>query len=243
MNIAALAAPRIGFDRYVSLEWSIAAIKEKSGAGAGGSTESLLLAAGLGAEARKKTRTVLNRLWLEPKPDFEDFSSRGIALYGAKPGIDPALLSWGSSIAIYPFFGKCAEIAGRLLSLQGDFAPSELHRRMAEVFGQREGTRRAANNCMQTMADWGMIEKSSDGKRVSRMPTRVVTDPEIGAWLIEAAARYSGRPLFVSTLQSNPVLFPFILDFPVAYSLSGSSRLDVRQDGAGDQSITLRLEQ
>ncbi len=242
MNLAALAAPQIGFDRYVSLEWSSGAIREKSGMGASGTTEELLLAAGLGAEARKKTRTVLNRLWLEPKPAFADFSARGIGLYAAKQGIDTALLSWGCSVAIYPFFGKCAEIAGRLLSLQGDFAPAELHRRMAEVFGQREGTRRAANNCMQTMADWGMIEKSPDGKRVSRMPARIVSDPEIGAWLIEAQLRYSGRPLLVSSLQSNPVLFPFIFDFPVAYALSGGARLDVRQDGSGDQAITLSQE-
>ncbi|MGV8691516.1 hypothetical protein ACV35Z_36395, partial [Pseudomonas aeruginosa] len=80
----------------------------------------LLDAAGLGVAARKKTRTVLNRIWLEPRPALASFAERGVAIYKAKPGVPTAALTWGMAIATYPFFGKAAEWLGRLAAPQGD---------------------------------------------------------------------------------------------------------------------------
>ena len=49
---------------------------------------------------------------------------------------------WGMAVATYPFFGKVAELVGRLSAIQGDCASAEVHRRMSETYGEREGTRR-----------------------------------------------------------------------------------------------------
>ena len=38
-----------------------------------------------GVAAKKKTRTVLNRLWLEPRIDLVDFANRGVLIYRDAP--------------------------------------------------------------------------------------------------------------------------------------------------------------
>ena len=58
------SAPRIGFDRFISVEWATTALKVRAGVAQLDDLETVLDAAGMGAAARTKTRTVFNRLWL-----------------------------------------------------------------------------------------------------------------------------------------------------------------------------------
>jgi hypothetical protein len=67
--------------------------------------------AGLGVEAKKKTRTVLNRLWLEPRAELVDYD-RGVAIYKAQPDIPVAALCWGMAVATYPFFRQGGRTGG-----------------------------------------------------------------------------------------------------------------------------------
>jgi len=71
---------------------------------------------------------VLNRLWLEPRPDLVDFSDRGIHIYRDSPLSPIPVLTWGMAITTYPFFGKVDETVGRLTALQEDCASAEVHR-------------------------------------------------------------------------------------------------------------------
>jgi len=57
-------APKIGFDRFLQLEWAAEALKVRADLAGLEDLNALLNAAELGVEAKKKTRTVLNRLWL-----------------------------------------------------------------------------------------------------------------------------------------------------------------------------------
>jgi hypothetical protein len=123
----------------------------------------------LGVEAKKKTRTVLNRLWLEPRAELVDYADRGVAIYKTQPDIPIAALCWGMAVATYPFFGKVAELVGRLSAIQGDCASAEVHRRMSETYGEREGTRRMTNMVIQSQASWGAVERVEKGKRVIRL--------------------------------------------------------------------------
>ena len=234
------SAPRIGFDRFISLEWATTALKVRAGAAQPEDLEALLDAAGLGAAARTKTRTVLNRLWLEPRVELVDYADRGAEIFKARSNVLPAALHWGMAVATYPFFGKVAELIGRLSALQGDCASAEIHRRMSETYGEREGTYRMTNMVIQSQADWGAVERVEKGKRVIRLAPAVVEGDELTAWLIEAALRYAGKPLAITSLQSLPVLFPFNLTQSLAYLVSNSERLAVRAEGPGNRFVTLR---
>jgi hypothetical protein len=234
------SAPRIGFDRFIALEWATTALKVRAGIARLEDLEALLDATGLGAAARTKTRTVLNRLWLEPRVELVDYADRGAAIFKAHPDVPITAVHWGMAVATYPFFGNVAELIGRLSALQGDCASAEIHRRMSEIYGEREGTYRMTNMVIQSQASWGAVERADKSKRVSRLAAVVVENDELTAWLIEAALRYAGKPLAISSLQLQPVLFPFSLTRPLAYLVSNSEYLAVRNEGPSNHFAALR---
>lgn len=229
------ATPQIGFDRFIQLDWAAAALRVRAGVASLDDLNDLIDATHAGPAAKKKTRTVLNRLWLEPRPDLADFADRGVQIYHEVPDTPIAALTWGMALATYPFFGKVAEIVGRLTALQGDCASAEVHRRMAEIFGEREGTRRMTNMVLQSQASWGAIEKMDKGRRIVRKrPINLDTLPA-AAWLAEACVRYSGRSLAVAGIASNPIIYPFSLRGSSAYLLSKCRFLEMQVDSAGNQ--------
>lgn len=234
------SAPRIGFDRFISLEWATTALKVRAGAAQLEDLEALLDAARLGAAARTKTRTVLNRLWLEPRAELVNYADRGVAIFKAYPNVPVTALHWGMAIASYPFFGKVAELIGRLSALQGDCASTEIHRRMSETYGEREGTYRMTNMVIQSQADWGAVKRVEKGKRVIRLVPTVVENDELTVWLVEAALRYAGKPLVISSLQSQLVLFLFNLTRSLTYLVSNNELFAVRADSHGSRLVGLR---
>lgn len=232
--------PQIGFDRFIKLEWIAAALKYRAGYSDMDEFNQILDAAGLGVAARKKTRTVLNRLWLEPRPELADFANRGVEIFKADPKVSIAALTWGMAIATYPFFGKVAELVGRLSALQGDCASAEVHRRMSEVYGEREGTSRMCNMVLQSQANWGAIERIEKGKRLVRLAPITIDNNLLLVWLIEAGLRYLAKPISVSSLQSLAVLYPFVHDQSLTYLLSNSPILEIRSEGVGNQIVGLK---
>jgi len=177
------AIPQIGFDRFIHRDWISAALRVRAGLSEIQKLNELLEESHFGVAAKKKTRTVLNRLWLEPRPELVDFADRGVQIYREAPNTPVAVLGWGMAIATYPFFGKVSEIVGRLTALQGDCASAEVHRRMSEIFGEREGTRRMTNMVLQSQASWGAIERVENGKRLIRKSKIDVGENLTTAWL------------------------------------------------------------
>jgi len=205
------------------------------------SLNELLDAAGLGAAAKTKTRTVLNRIWLQPRPELEDFANRGIEVYKLNPDVPIAALSWGMAIVTYPFFGKVAELVGRLSALQGDCASAEVHRRMSEFYGEREGTYRMTNMVLQSQASWGAIDRVEKGKRLVRRPPIRITNSHAIAWLAEAALRYTRKAISVAGLPTMAVIYPVALgDQPLAYLVSNSPNLELRSEGSSNAVVALR---
>lgn len=236
------AAPQIGFDRFIKLEWASAALRVRAGAADIAQLNELLEASHPGAAARKKTRTVLNRLWLEPRPDLATFADRGARIWRDAPDTPVAVLTWGMAIATYPFFGKVAEIVGRLTALQGDCASAELHRRMSEIYGEREGTRRMTNMALQSQSDWGTLDRINGGKRLARKPKTRLADAGLAAWLVESCVRYAGRPLSVATLDAQPVIYPFELNDMLAYTLANAAAVELRSTGGQDQVVDVKAD-
>ena len=231
--------PRIGFDRFIDIKWLRTALRVRTGDLTLDALSNVLDNAALGKAARTKTQTVLNRLWLKPRPELAVFADRGIEVAKENPDLLAAALSWGMAIASYPFFGQVAELVGRLSSIQGDCASAEIHRRMSEVYGEREGTYRMTNMVLQSQANWGAIKRVDNGKRLIRCETMSVTDEAAVAWLVEAALRFKGKPIAVPTLQSMPVIYPFYLDQPIAYIASKSSILELRSEASSERFVTL----
>ena len=228
-------APKIGFDRFIQLDWAAAALRVRAGVSTLDDLTNLLESAHSGPAALKKTRTVLNRLWLEPRLAIVAFADRGVQIYRDAPDTSMPALAWGMALATYPFFGKVAEIVGRLTTLQGDCASAEVHRRMTEIYGEREGTRRMTNMVLQSQASWGAIERVEKGKRIIRKGTIHLGGSPVAGWLAEACLRYAGRALPVASIESNPIIYLFELGGSISYLLSKSRVLEMRVDSVGNQ--------
>ena len=233
--------PQIGFDRYISLDWIAAVLMVRSGEIQDTEIDALLDDTGLGREAKSKTKTKLNALGLSPRTDLADFINRGVNISCSTDFHDQLVtFAWGSAIVSYPFFGKVSELIGRLTSLQGDCSVAEIHRRMMEKYGERQVIKRATQAVIQTQVAWGVVERIADRRRLVRMHQIVTSDEQVVAWLIEAALRYVGKAAPIPTLSSLTVLYPFVLDQPIAYLASKSPNLEVRSEGSGSQSVGLR---
>lgn len=234
-------APQIGFDRFIRLDWAAKAMQVRVGLAAIDELEGMLDQAHSGQEAKKKTRTVLNRLWLEPRAELEEFAQRGVEIYRLAPATSVATLTWGMALATYPFFAKVAEIVGRLTSIQGDCTTAEVHRRMAEIYGEREGTRRMTNMVLQTQIDWATLKRSEDGKTLSRRTPIVVHNTDLVQWMTHAVLKCSGRPISLGALASQPVGYPFDLGNNLGFVLSTAPDLELRADSSGTQLVALRI--
>lgn len=235
-----LAAPQIGFDRFIRLEWVATVLSVRNGATSIDTLKEQLELSGLGKEALAKSLTKLNGLGLQPRKDLTDFVDRGRSIISIGTGLEElAAYGWGASIAAYPFFGKVAELIGRLTLLQGDCSTSEIYRRMSEVYGDREVTKRATQAVIQTQSNWGAVNRVDKGKRLIRLTPISLKSDALTAWLIEAALRYAGKPLSVPVLQSLPVLFPFALEHSLAYVVSNSTNLTLRTEGMNNQFVVL----
>jgi len=235
------AAPQIGFDRYIQLDWVALAINVRAGTIDINQLNEILSSAGLGKEAQAKTRTKLNALGIDPRGDLAEFIDRGVRIFNKRPE-EISVYAWGAAIACYPFFGRVAEFTGRLTSMQGDCAVSEIHRRMSEFYGDREITKRATQAVLQTQSDWGAMERVKKGKRLVQRKKKALQEPKDIAWLVEACVRYSGKQLSVASLDSNPVIYPFELGNSLSYMLSNSSTLEIRTDSNSNQVVNLKFE-
>lgn len=232
--------PLIGFDKFVDIEWCRSALDAAVSKSSVEIVRDQIATMLPGTESQRKTLDVLKRLSTKPFGHLSEFIARGISIY-KKQGAGIALpLVWGASIASYPFFGKTAETAGRLLALQGDCAIKELQRRMAEQYGDRSGIERAVTRILQSQASWNALTRDETAKRVIKHQALLIDDDELTAWLIEAAIRYAEKPLSIPSLQSLPVLFPFTLTRPLAYVVSNCPYLDLRSEGPSNQFAALR---
>lgn len=233
-------APQIGFDRFIRLDWAEAALRVRSGAADVSELDQILSGSHSGLEAKKKTRTVLNRLWLEPREELSGLATRGVDIFRAVADPQVAVLTWGMALAVYPFFAKVAGIVGRLTSIQGDCTTAEVHRRMAEIYGEREGTRRMTNMVLQSQVDWSLLRKSKNGKTLARNGPVAVQSPETVQWLSEALLTNVDRPLTLEGLCDQPTMFPFSLGRNLGYVLSLSDAFDVQADSSGTRIVKLK---
>lgn len=231
--------PLIGFDRYVDIEWCRCALDAAAAQSSIDVVKSQVATMLPGIESQRKTLDVLKRLSTKPFDHLSDFISRGICIYKRLENDVVLPIVWGASIASYPFFGKSSETTGRLFALQGDCSIKELQRRIAEQYGDRSGIERAVARVLQTQESWQALTRDETVKRVLKLQAVIIDDDELTAWLIEAAVRYSGKPVSISSLQSLPVLFPFILTRPIAYAVSNSANLTLQSEGPSNQFVAL----
>jgi hypothetical protein len=190
---------------------------------------------------RGKAVSVLLNTWVSVPPVIKGLRDNGLELWRDLSLPDHLPLHWGMSMAAYPFFGAVAETTGRLLQLQGTVAAAQVQRRLREQFGERETVARAGRRILRSFVDWGILQDTVDKGVYQAGPIKVIKDPRLAAWLIEAtliASDSQSRPL--QALIQSPTLFPFSITLPNSNQLEQNDRLELFRQGLDTDMVSLR---
>jgi hypothetical protein len=230
-------APEIGFDRFIPLDWMVTALAIRAGRASDEDLLEIFSFLDLGFEARIKTLTKIRGLCLAPRREIAEFIDHGVAL--ALEDRENALpaFAWGAALTAYPFFGRVAEIVGRLTSLHGECSTADVHRRMSELYGDRAVVKRAAQAVLQTQTDWGGAERIEGGTRLARRSAYRISDGRTFTWLIESVLRFHAKGMPVASIATSPLLYPFSFDGSVAYAIATDPRLETMNSGQAQELV------
>ena len=219
----------VGFDRKIHLSWLDAtadwASQRLPAADIRKQLDRLLdgQVAGIGSHsARGKTMTVLMHVWVLVPDPLVLLRDDGLLLLRDR-GEDSRLpLHWGMCLAGYPFFRDVASTTGRLLSLQGSAALSQIVRRMTESWGTRSTVTRAVQRIVRSFVAWGVVVETEERGIIAPAPKIAVHDPAVGAWLLEAGIADGVRRAYRSTgLRAHPRSIRLTCDSRHATSFAG----------------------
>lgn len=228
--------PLVGFDRYVEREWldqtAAWVVEGKSPNEVHALIDDYLAPYISGADSKRKTKNSLSGAWVKYDPTTEAFKQQGHALFRSATKDERLAVHYGMLVASYPFFLSSGRILGRLFKLQDEITTTEFNRRVIEIIGDRDSIKRAAARYLQSLSEWGLLQRIGES---TFAPAKIIrlSNPDLITWLY-ASVLYKGDRdrLTVEDITSDPVWYPF--DIPHGYfDYSASGLLTVAHQGVG----------
>lgn len=236
----------IRLDRRVDLEWldfvaarvaagdDLATIRGKlftllDGVLAGGTKH---------GSACDKTVGVLLGIWVKVPDNLVGFRDRAIEILPTLNQRERVPLHWAMLMAGYPFFGDVARTVGRLLSLQGNFASSQLNRRMNENWGDRAIITRANGWIVQSMVRWCVLANAAEMGVYTHVPSRIAVSGKLAELMLESLLLFEGKDIAVDQAARHPAMFPFDVSLRV-HDLRRSARFEVHRQGLDQDVVRL----
>jgi hypothetical protein len=225
----------IGFDRRLQLDWLDATVGLcQDGLKPSVVAEHLqqkLEPAISGAVARRKTITVLLRIWAKVPSEHLRLRAEGLRLASQLSANDRLWLHWGMSLLAYPFFRDVAAIVGQLSRLQGTFSQAQVRRRMIESWGQRTTLPRAIQRLTRTFVDWEVLRDTDvRGSYVTAKSVQTNSDALV-LWFLDCALRANGtEEVPLRDLAQISYTFPFDLT-PFVPVVRRSDRFEITRQG------------
>lgn len=237
---------RVGFDRKIDLQWLDALADQTAQTDdkkeLRNFSHNMLEPQHSNFDARRKSVTVLLRIWVQVPCEHKKFQREACELLGSIRSDQRIWLHWGMSQLAYPLFRSVAETIGRLLRLQDEFTIGQIERRVFAKWGERSTVRRAVQRIMRSMVEWGVI-RDSGAKGVYEKCDGLLRGPEeLQLWLLQVClAAGDGDSMELGQLLNNPILFPFELTVDRS-SLRQSSHFDLHRQGLDMDIINLNLD-
>ena len=244
-------AMQVGIDRMIRLAW----LERTASLVLGGNTKTEIKKAlqhdlcdsfQSGVTAARgsldKTITILMKVWLTTPHELRGLRDTGLEFLKRTPQQDRIIIHWGMLMAVYPFWANVASQTGRLLKLQGTAGAAHVQRRVREQYGERETVSRAAQRVLRSFVDWDVLHESGVAGVYEPLPTMVVSDRDVAAWLIETVvlSRTNG-PITLKNLFESVSLFPFkVAQISSDELISATSRLDVIRHNLDEEMVVLK---
>ena len=191
-----------------------------------------------GKQTTKIAVSMMSKIWI--KPDDELLSFRDALLKIAV--VDNYLqCHWAMLSAVYPFWYKVAQQAGRLLNLQEQTSKAQIIQRIKEEYGDRSSVIRSAQRVIQGFLAFGVIEES-EHKNYYSSANPINCNYEMTILLYEAALHVDKEgKAALGLLKNNPAFFPFQLPVLTGDFISQhSNTIDVVRYGLDDELLKLR---
>lgn len=238
----------VGFDRKIELDWLDAtagqvahgASPEEVRAFLWKMLEGSVSAGSSGFNSdRGKTITVLVHVWSDVPEALRPLRERALKLLHDVSASERIAVHWAMCLATYPFFREVASTVGRLTKIQPEVTLADLHRRLAEQWGDRDITRRASQRIVRSLVSWGAL-RDADKRGVYRRGTaQWPVDGVLAEVLIEGLLAGNERhSLPGAQIATHPALFPFRVEFSVA-ELRRSPRFQVDRQGLDTDLVRL----
>ena len=225
----------IGFDRSLRLDWLDAA------AGVSRETEDIeqirnYLHAYLAESyphytARRKTITVLTRVWSRIPESDRPLRERAFVLLPTLNQTDRIWLHWGMCLLAYPFFRDVARTVGHSLRYYGSFSKQEIIQRMSETWGERATMPRAVQRVIESLNNWGVIAGCEQKGRYRCAVPLSTSNKDVEIWLLKVALCANPHDSFpVDQVHTLPEVFPFSCSLSIP-DILGSRAFEVSQMG------------
>jgi len=223
----------IGFDRYFKRPWMDYCFNLMAAGTHPKEVRALFLDSLMeelpGKDGRRKTFTVINRIWVSPSEELTDLRDDALKL---KPD---TIVHWAMCMAAYPFFASVAEITGRLSSLDDRISKRQIIRRLYEKYGEREIIERAGRHVLRTFVEVGVLIPKGRGLYQKAVKIQIMNKP-ILPLIVEATIRANGKKIMsVKEIAQNFALFPFRLH-QLPHEIIDNDRIEYARHGL-DQEI------
>jgi hypothetical protein len=258
---------RIGFDRELSLDWldfTASLAMERSDIQHIRRELTARLADQIpGAQACRKTVTVLTRIWVRVPNNDQPLQAEALGLLPSVLPQERLWLHWGMCLLAYPFFRDVAAIVGRLLALQGEYDSGQVRRRIRESWGQRTTVERVSNRVLQTFVEWEVVKTLPPaGHRYTSVSVRQTSHSGLAQWFLECLTRsllvehnsqqaesrsrsatlgQNAGQYPLAELVRSPAAFPFDLT-PHVTTLRRSGRFEIGRQGMDLEMVALRVQ-
>ncbi len=226
---------RVGFDRFIALEWAEFALELASRESELRDDQILELKSYLtrfmrGNDAPRKTANVLTRLWLDPASGNNGLRQQAISLYHETNASDHVCMHWGMSMIEFPLFRDTVAQMGRFIRIQGSFHRQEIHNRLLEKYGNHSTIPRCLDRIVQTLIDWQLLQK--DKTKTYSSSFHQITSPKIQTWFLEASI-FASPPqrLLLDDVYQLPELFPFTFKTDIRRLVTDGEYLRCERDG------------
>jgi len=225
----------IGFDRKLQLGWldaTVGCCQESPDPGVvAGHLRQRLESKVAGTEARRKTITVLLRIWVNVPAKDGRLRDEALQLAAQVSPEERLWLHWGMSLLAYPFFRDVAATAGQLSRLQGVFSQAQVQRRMIESWGQRTTLQRAVRRLLRTFIDWDVLQETDARGSYDVAPPRQTENRALALWFLDCALRaHQSEQVLLRELGQLAYTFPFDL-LPFVNDLRRSDRFEITRQG------------
>ena len=226
---------RIGFDRIIKIEWLDAVAgrmrNERDVKELRKYMHNLLKNEHPTFDARRKTITVLMRIWVFVPQEHIAMRDKALQVIDKMNPQERLLIHWGMTLLAYPFFRDIVTIIGDLFSLQGKFSVSQVIRKMENSWGQRTTARRSIQRIIRSLCEWGVISETTERGVYVPSPKVETLNTDVELWFVEAVLR-SGNTDFIilEQLHNMPFAFPFSLSVSIS-DLFESGKFEISHQG------------